>query len=66
MDTISWSALGAPSKPGDVRVEGLGIVVVTQGDIDGATSAGGDPEFDLKKSTGMGDKLHRYLLGLIR
>ena len=66
MDAISWSALGAPSEPGTVRVEGLGIVEVAQNDIDAATSAGGDPKFELQESTRMGDTMHRYLLGLIR
>jgi len=53
-------------RAGTVRVEGLGIVKVTQSDIDSAASAGGDPKFDLEESTRMGDKMHRYLLGLIR
>ncbi len=66
MSTILWSKLGSPTEPGTVRVEGLGIVEVSQGDIDIATSAGGDPEFDLEESTRMGDKMHRYLLGLMR
>ncbi len=66
MSTILWSKLGSPTEPGTVRVEGLGIVEVTQSDIDGATSAGGDPEFDLNKAPTMGDKMHHYLLGLMR
>ena len=65
MDTILWSGLGPPSEPGDVRVEGVGIVTVTQENIDGVKELGGDPEFELMDATSMGDKTRRYLLGLI-
>ncbi len=66
MDTILWSKLGAVSEPGDVRVKGLGIVAVTQGNIDDAKSVGGDPEVELVDATEMGDKMRRYLLGTMR
>lgn len=66
MGTILWSELGVPSEPGDVRVEGVGIVAVTQGNIDDAKSVGGDPEFELVDATSLGDKMRRYLLGLMR
>ena len=64
MVTILWSELGVPTEPGDVRVKGLGIVAVTKGNIDDATSEGNDPEFELlKANTSMMDKMQRYLLG---
>ena len=66
MSTILWSDLGAPTQPGTVRVKRLGIVEVTQSNIDDATSEGGDPEFDLHESNRMGDTMNRYLLGLMR
>ena len=66
MGTILWSKLGMPIEPGDVRVEGLGIVAVTQGNIDDVKSVGGDPEFELKDASTMGDKMRHYLLGLMR
>ncbi len=66
MGTIAWSELGLPTVPGDSRIEGLGVVGVTQGNIDDAKAVGGDPEFDLIDATSMGDKMHRYLLGLMR
>ena len=66
MGTILWSKLGVLSEPGDVRVKGLGIVAVTQGNIDDAKSVGGDPEFELVEATEMGDIMRRYLLGQMR
>ncbi len=66
MNTISWSQLGAPTEPGNVRVEGLGVVAVTKRNIDDVAAAGGDAEFDLHDATSMGDTMHRYLLGLMR
>ncbi len=66
MGTILWSKLGVLSEPGDVRVEGLGIVAVTQGNIDDAKSVGGDPDFELVDATKMGDTMRRYLLGTMR
>ena len=66
MGTIAWSELRSPTTPGDVRVEGLGVVGVTQENIDGAKAVGGDPEFELIDATAQGDKIHRYLLGLMR
>ncbi len=66
MATILWSELGAPTEPGDVRVEGLGVVVVMRGNIADAKSVGGDPEFKLVEATAITVKMHRYLLGLMR
>jgi hypothetical protein len=66
MGTVLWSGLGPPTKPGDVQVEGLGVVSVTQKNIDDAKTVGGNPEFEVRSSKSMGDKMPRYLLGLIR
>ncbi len=66
MATILWSELGAPTEPGDVEVEGLGVVVVMRGNIVYAKSVGGDPEFELVEATAITVKMHRYLLGLMR
>jgi hypothetical protein len=63
MKAISWSKLGAPKKPQDVRVKGLGVVEIRQGHIAAAKSAGGDPEFELFECTAAGDTLRRYSLG---
>ena len=66
MGTIAWSELESPTTPGDVRVEGLSVVGVTQENIDNAKEVGGDPEFELIEATSISDKMHRYLLGLMR
>ena len=66
MNAIAWSGLGSPTTPGDVRIEGLGVVEVTQQNIDHVKEIGGDPKFDLMDATAVGDKMHRYLLGLMR
>ncbi len=66
MDTILWSELGAPTEPGNVRVEGLGNVEVTQRNIDDVAEVGGNPQFDLHDATSIADTTHRYLLGLMR
>ena len=66
MDSIKWSELGSPTTPGDVRIESVGVVEVTQKNIDHVKQVGGDPEFDLIEATSQGDIMHRYLLGLMR
>ena len=66
MSAIAWSGLRTPTTPGHVRIEGLGVVEVTQKNIDDVKEVGGDPEFELKKDTSMGDKMPHYLLGLMR
>lgn len=66
MPTILWSELGAPTEPGDVETEGLGIVVVMPDNIVDVKAAGGDPEFELVEATAITVGMHRYLLGLMR
>ena len=66
MDTIAWSKLGSPTTPGNVRVEGLGLVKITQEKIDLAKAVGGDPHFELTNATSKEDIMRRYLLGLMR
>jgi len=61
--TISWEALGPPTEPGDIRIEGVGIVDISQDDIDRANRIGGNPEFDLIDATTMNDDLKRFKLG---
>lgn len=63
---ITWSQLGSPIVPGNVRIEGLGNVTVTQENIDDVAQAGGDPSFDLVESTSMGAKVRQYMLGLMQ
>ena len=66
MGTIAWSKLASLAVPGDVRIKDLGVVTVTQKNIDDAKEVGGDPEFELKKDTSMGANMQHYLLGLMR
>ena len=63
---ITWSQLGSPIVPVNVRIEGLGNVTVTQENIDDVAQAGGDPSFDLVESTSMGAKVRQYMLGLMQ
>ena len=66
METIKWSKLGPPTEPGNVRIQGLGVVDVRQEDIDNAKDDGDDPVFELLDTTSGGDKTRCYLLGLMR
>ena len=66
MGTIAWSKLASLAVPGDVQIKDLGVVTVTQKNIDDAKEVGGDPEFELTQDTSMGAKMPHYLLGLMR
>ena len=66
MRSIAWSKLASLAVPGDVQIRDLGVVTITQKNIDDAKEVGGDPEFELKKDTSMGAKMGNYLLELMR
>ena len=65
MARTTWNELGAPQIPGDIDIEGLGVVEVKQKDIVRADAKGGNPSFELLDATTMGEGgQRRYVLGL--
>ena len=57
---LKWSDLGPPTKPGWVGVEDVGVVEVSQADLDAARLAGGRLDCELREDLVFGDRLAHY------
>ena len=56
---VTFSELGKPSKRGDVKLEGMGTVMIDMADVDYAAKMndlGYEPTFFLSKSAALGNR----------
>ena len=64
MAGVQWAELRAPKQPGVYRVSGIGDVVITESDIETATTLGGNPWFELTDVTQPQDKTRKLRVGV--
>lgn len=61
--TINWKQLGCPTEPGNVKVQGVGIVQVTQEDIKTAAQLGENCRVELIDVSATKDPMPVYAIG---